>query len=153
MMDGDRGVLELNVDAKALREVFLDEGLVGDATEFCAPPTGPLGHEDAMETLPCSAGHTACYVSPYGDVYPCVQFPLPTGNVRKSKFLDIWKHSPEMNEVRSITLGTWGRARLARTAGAARGARGWRTWKATCAGRRARTVRSRLCGLAWRRRG
>ena len=70
MMDGDRGVLELNVDAKALREVFLDEGLVGDATEFCAPPTGPLGHEDAMETLPCSAGHTACYVSPYGDVYP-----------------------------------------------------------------------------------
>ncbi len=105
MMDGDRGVLELNVDAKALREVFEDEGLVGDATEFCAPPTGPLAHEDAMETLPCSAGHTACYVSPYGDVYPCVQFPLPTGNVRKSKFLDIWKHSPEMNEVRSITLG------------------------------------------------
>ncbi len=108
MMDGDRGVLDLNVDAKALREVFLDEGLVGNATEFCAPPTGPLGHEDAMETLPCSAGHTACYVSPYGDVYPCVQFPLPTGNVRKSKFLDIWKHSPEMNEVRSITLGDLG---------------------------------------------
>lgn len=108
MMDGDRGVLELNVDAAALREVFLDEGLVGDATEFCAPPTGPLGHADAMETLPCSAGHTACYVSPYGDVYPCVQFPLPTGNVRKSKFLDIWKHSSEMNEVRSITLGDLG---------------------------------------------
>ena len=33
--------------------------------------------------LPCSAGHTACYVSPYGDVYPCVQFPLPSGNVRQ----------------------------------------------------------------------
>ncbi|MDP9339554.1 MAG: radical SAM protein [Acidobacteriota bacterium] len=104
MMDGDRGILELNVDAKALREVFRDEGLVGNADEFCAPPTGPLAEEDAMETLPCSAGHTACYVSPYGDVYPCVQFPLPTGNVRTTKFLDIWKHSPQMNEVRSITL-------------------------------------------------
>lgn len=105
MMDGDRGILDLNVDAKALREVFMDEGLVGNVGEFCAPPTGPLAPADAMETLPCSAGHTACYVSPYGDVYPCVQFPLPTGNVRTTKFLDIWKHSPQMNEVRSITLG------------------------------------------------
>ena len=57
-----------------------------------------------MNMLPCSAGHTACYVSPYGDVYPCVQFPLPTGNVRTTKFIDIWKHSPQMNEVRSITM-------------------------------------------------
>ena len=44
-----------------------------------------------MEGLPCSAGHTACYVSPYGDLYPCVQFPLPCGNVRRQKFLDIWQ--------------------------------------------------------------
>ena len=29
-----------------------------------------------MDGLPCSAGHTACYISPYGDVFPCVQFPL-----------------------------------------------------------------------------
>ena len=35
----------------------------------------------SLDTLPCSAGHTACYVSPYGDVYPCVQFPLPSGNL------------------------------------------------------------------------
>ncbi|MGB6684481.1 MAG: SPASM domain-containing protein, partial [Candidatus Acidiferrum sp.] len=54
--------------------------------------------------LPCSAGHTACYVSPYGDVYPCVQFPLPSGNVRQMKFIDIWRDSPQLNEVRSITL-------------------------------------------------
>jgi radical SAM protein with 4Fe4S-binding SPASM domain len=57
-----------------------------------------------MDSLPCSAGHTACYVSPYGDVYPCVQFPLPSGNVRGAKFLDIWRHSPQLNEVRSIHL-------------------------------------------------
>jgi radical SAM protein with 4Fe4S-binding SPASM domain len=31
-----------------------------------------------------------------------VQFPLPTGNVRKQKFLDIWRYSPQMNDVRSI---------------------------------------------------
>lgn len=102
MMDGDRGILSLNVDEAALREVFRDKAIVGNVEEFCAPPRGV--DEDALDMLPCSAGHTACYVSPYGDVYPCVQFPLPTGNVRHTKFLDIWRDSPQFKEVRSITL-------------------------------------------------
>ena len=55
-----------------------------------------------MDGFPCSAGHTACYISPYGDVFPCVQFPLPSGNMRRQKFLDIWRHSPQLKEVRSI---------------------------------------------------
>ena len=102
MMDGDRSILELNVDKAALQEVFRDGALVGNVEEFCAPPQGV--NEDALDMLPCSAGHTACYVSPYGDVYPCVQFPLPSGNVRRTKFVDIWRDSPQLKEVRSITL-------------------------------------------------
>ncbi len=102
MMDGDRSILELNVDKAALREVFRDGALVGNVEEFCAPPQGV--DEDALDMLPCSAGHTACYVSPYGEVYPCVQFPLPSGNVRRTKFVDIWRDSPQLKEVRSITL-------------------------------------------------
>jgi radical SAM protein with 4Fe4S-binding SPASM domain len=102
MMDGDRSILDLNVDQAALREVFRDGNLVGDVTEFCSPPVG--ANEDVLDSLPCSAGHTACYVSPYGDVYPCVQFPLPSGNVRRNKFLDIWRNSPQLKEVRSITV-------------------------------------------------
>jgi len=105
MMDGDRSILNLNIERAQLEHVFRDASLRGTSSEtFCAPPSGPYAVEDAMATLPCSAGHTACYVSPYGDVYPCVQFPLPTGNVRTTPFLDIWKHSPQMNEVRSITM-------------------------------------------------
>jgi radical SAM protein with 4Fe4S-binding SPASM domain len=104
MMDGDRSILSLGIEQEELQQVFRDEGLVGNVDEFCAPPAGPMAEADAMDTLPCSAGHSACYISPYGDLYPCVQFPLPSGNVRRSKFLDIWRHSPELNEVRSITI-------------------------------------------------
>jgi len=102
MMDGDRSILSLNVEHSALREVFRDKGLVGDVDDFCsiaAPAT-----EDVLSSTPCSAGHTTCYVSPYGDVFPCVQFPLPTGNVRKQRFIDVWRHSERMNDVRSIRL-------------------------------------------------
>lgn len=102
MMDGDRSILKLNVDEATLREVLHDESIVGNVEELCAPTQQPGG--DDLDSLPCSAGHTACYVSPYGDVYPCVQFPLPCGNVRHTKFIDIWRQSPQLNEVRAIRL-------------------------------------------------
>jgi radical SAM protein with 4Fe4S-binding SPASM domain len=103
MMDGDRSILALNVDEATLKEVFHDAAVAGNVEEFCAPPRQAPDSDD-LDSLPCSAGHTACYVSPYGDVYPCVQFPLPSGNVRHTRFLDIWRHSPQLNEVRSIRL-------------------------------------------------
>jgi radical SAM protein with 4Fe4S-binding SPASM domain len=102
MMDGDRTVLDLNAGESALHNLFRDESLVGNAEEFCAPPPSP--DEGSMESLPCSAGHTACYVSPYGEFYPCVQFPLSCGNVRQQPFIDIWRNSEQLKEVRAIRL-------------------------------------------------
>ena len=102
MMDGDRSVLNLGVRQDVLRDVFRDKALIGDVDEFCT--IAAPGDENALSALPCSAGHTTCYVSPYGDVFPCVQFPVTTGNVRTQPFLDIWRYSDRMNEVRSIRL-------------------------------------------------
>jgi AdoMet-dependent heme synthase len=99
-MDGDTSVLALRIPGSELKQVFHNEQLVNDVEEFCAPPPPP--GEDIMDGFPCSAGHTACYITPYGDVFPCVQFPLPSGNVRRQKFLDIWQNSPQLEEVRSI---------------------------------------------------
>src|SRR6202042_639557 len=75
-MDGDTSILALRIPGSDLKQVFHNEELVGNVEEFCAPPPAP--GEDVMEGFPCSAGHTACYISPYGDVFPCVQFPLPS---------------------------------------------------------------------------
>ena len=101
-MDGDTSILTLRIPPRTLGEVFHDERMVGDVTTFCAPPPGP--DDSVLDGFPCSAGHTACYISPYGDVYPCVQFPLPCGNVRSEKFLEIWRHSKALVEVRSIRV-------------------------------------------------
>ncbi|QIL20522.1 radical SAM protein [Thermomonas sp. HDW16] len=105
MMDGDRSIVSLNMDADRLTGVMRDATLLGDqADRVLAPPSGPTPLEEAYKTLPCSAGHTACYVSPYGDVYPCVQFPYKVGNVREQGFIDIWRDSPQLNEVRAIRV-------------------------------------------------
>lgn len=99
-IDGDSSILGLRVDGSELNRLFHDPKLVGDVEQFCAPPPPP--GEDVMEGYPCSAGHTSCYISPYGDVFPCVQFPLPSGNVRKQRFIEIWRDSAQLKQVRSI---------------------------------------------------
>jgi len=99
-MDGDTSLLDLRIAGEQLGQIFRQRELVGNVEEFCAPPTAP--DESVMDGYPCSAGHTACYISPYGDVFPCVQFPLPCGNIRQQKFIDIWRTSAQFNEVRSI---------------------------------------------------
>lgn len=101
-LNGDRSLLALNVSSDDLRSVLHDPAVVGEVGEFCAPPTAPDAFQ--LDALPCSAGHSACYISPYGDVYPCVQFPLPCGNVRKQGFADIWQNSPELTEVRGVRI-------------------------------------------------
>ena len=100
MMNGDTAVLALRIPGEDLPNVFGNPNLVPNMEEFCAPPK-PVTDDD-MEGYSCSAGHSFCYISPYGDVFPCVQFPLPSGNIRQQKFIDIWNHSPELKEVRSI---------------------------------------------------
>ena len=99
-IDGNTAVLALRAPGAELRRVFRNEELVGNVAEFCAPPSAP--DEDVMDGYPCSAGHTSCYISPYGEVFPCVQFPLPSGNLRREKFVEIWRHSSALKEVRSI---------------------------------------------------
>jgi radical SAM protein with 4Fe4S-binding SPASM domain len=100
MMDGNTSVLSLRIPGDQLPEIFHNPALISNQEEFCAPPKPPT--EEDLDSYSCSAGHSFCYISPYGDVFPCVQFPLPTGNIRSQKFLDIWNFSPQLTEVRSI---------------------------------------------------
>ena len=102
MMNGDTGVLSLRVEPPKLLQIFRDRSLVPD--DFCAPPSSAAPDQDTLEAMPCSAGHTACYISPYGEVFPCVQFPLPTGNLRSQRFEQIWHRSPQFADVRAIRV-------------------------------------------------
>lgn len=99
-INGDTSVLALRISGEQLHQTFRTRELVGDVAAFCAPPAAV--DADVLDGLPCSAGHTACYISPYGEVFPCVQFPLLCGNVRRQRFVDIWRDSPKMRQVRAI---------------------------------------------------
>lgn len=48
----------------------------------------------------CGAGRTIFTVNPYGDVYPCIAFPLVVGSLREESFGRIWKTSRELGRLR-----------------------------------------------------
>jgi radical SAM protein with 4Fe4S-binding SPASM domain len=101
-LNGDRSIVSLGLSSSALKEVFHTEEFVGDVDEFCAPVS--TVDDNVLDGYSCSAGHTLCYVSPFGDVYPCVQFPMPCGNLREQSFREIWRASTALNELRSIQV-------------------------------------------------
>jgi radical SAM protein with 4Fe4S-binding SPASM domain len=110
-MDGDMGLLQLRSSTKELLPILQDATLnpracstdSSDAVSFSTGSATSSGIESqAYDDIPCSAGHNSCYISPYGDVFPCVQMPVATGNLRTQSFEDIWFRSAEMNRVREV---------------------------------------------------
>jgi len=116
MMDGSSGPLEHRASVSSLLPVLRDPVLhackpqpssAAASTMDALPSTFgsavSSGIESAAyEDLPCSAGHNSCYISPYGDVFPCVQLPQAAGNLRREKFEDIWYHAPQLERLRAI---------------------------------------------------
>ena len=96
--------LRLHISDKDLKKVFLDSTLQkgNDNFEENSSPQGD--YKGIFNIIPCGAGHLSCYISPYGDVYPCVQLPINCGNLREKTFFDIWRKSPQILNMRSITI-------------------------------------------------
>ncbi len=76
---------------------------------FSYEPAELIGLEDetrmnASGPGPCRAGKAICSVSPRGDVFPCIMFPLKLGNLRQSSFESLWRLEPcaELRYLRSM---------------------------------------------------
>jgi AdoMet-dependent heme synthase len=102
MLNGDGSVLSLRITQADLQEIMRTEEFVGDVAEFCSPVS--TLDDKILEGYSCSAGHSLAYISPFGDVFPCVQFPMPCGSVRKQSFREIWDRSAALTELRSVQV-------------------------------------------------
>jgi len=53
---------------------------------------------------PCMAGKALCAVKFDGTVTPCVSLLYTVGDLKKERFLDIWRNSPEMKKFKFLKL-------------------------------------------------
>ncbi|HEY6263461.1 MAG TPA: radical SAM protein [Candidatus Acidoferrum sp.] len=116
MMDGNQAPLAHRIPVSSLLPVMQDPALhackpqpTAEAARAMQDYPATIGsavssgiESSAYEDLPCSAGHNSCYISPYGDVFPCVQLPQAAGNLRRERFRDIWYHAPQLERLRGI---------------------------------------------------
>src|SRR5258708_39358690 len=116
MLDGSGGPLAHRASVSSLLPVLQDPLLNACKPQPSAQTTRAMDalppvpgsavssevESKAYEDLPCSAGHNSCYISPYGDVFPCVQLHQAAGNLRREKFEDIWYQAPELERLLAI---------------------------------------------------
>ena len=118
--DGDRSPLALTPSREGVLNLFRYEFARGEAAAAqAAPPasanTAPaevvaIGARQADADLGprapekhCGAGSSGIAVDPFGNVYPCVQWRRPVGNLHESSIAEIWAHSRGLNEIRELT--------------------------------------------------
>ena len=96
--------------ARAARARELD-GVAATAQPEAAgmPPVQAMrladdGLAPAAAAKHCGAGSSGIAVDPYGNVYPCVQWRRPVGNLHERSIRDIWASSSGLAEVRALTV-------------------------------------------------
>ena len=115
--DGDRSPLELSPTPEGLRGLFRvlreraeaaeagREGPARDAARRRAlQPAADEGLPAPGDGKHCGAGSSTVAIDPYGNVYPCVAWRIPSGNLHDASIEEIWRGSEVLGRVRETTL-------------------------------------------------
>lgn len=116
--DGDREPLSVSPSREGVLRLFrLQEERARRAMEGQEPATPAAatvaiarGADDGTAPMApisvdkhCGAGSSGIAVDPYGNVYPCVQWRRPVGNLHEQRIGEIWAGSAGLSQVREIT--------------------------------------------------
>jgi len=95
--DGNMAPVNLSLDQQQLYNIFSDPVLAKELSQpvKCLPLPG--------EEI-CATGRRHCLISPYGDLFPCMVYPVPAGNLREKSFHEIWNGSPLLQDLRTKTV-------------------------------------------------
>lgn len=112
--DGDTEPLRIGVSADGLRRLFaiqtrraeaqIRAGEVGAQPEVMREGDAVLGDAPVAPDKHCGAGSSGIAIDPVGNVYPCVQWRRPAGNLHRSSIKEIWTGSAELDAVRRLTV-------------------------------------------------
>lgn len=96
-LNGSQEPLKLQISGREIMQVLSDP--IFSKNDYPEPDEEYSG---IFNSIPCGAGHMSCYISPSGEVMPCVQVQTDCGNLNKKAFSEIWSHSSVLNDFRTI---------------------------------------------------
>jgi MoaA/NifB/PqqE/SkfB family radical SAM enzyme len=102
--DGGREPLAISPSRAGVARMFALQAARASAGEALAVAKGADdGTLPAAVEKHCGAGSAGVAVDPYGNVYPCVQWRRPVGNLHRQSIREIWTSSAGLREVRDLT--------------------------------------------------
>ncbi len=97
--DGDTSPLAIRPSDDGVRDFYryLDHRVPdAEAVDTC--------HGEPSIQKNCGAGASGLAIDPYGNVYPCVQWRRPLGNLHQQAIEAIWQGSPALAQVRQLNV-------------------------------------------------
>lgn len=73
---------------------------IAHGTRMHAAPDPSGGRPLSTMTRGCLAGTAVCFVSNEGEIYPCGYLPVSAGNVRRTRFGEIWRGAKVFTDLR-----------------------------------------------------
>jgi MoaA/NifB/PqqE/SkfB family radical SAM enzyme len=106
--DGSREPLAISASREGMTRLFAVQTERALRRAVPPAPAGPVvassGSEPPVPTdRHCGAGSSGLAIDPYGNVYPCVQWRRPVGNLHEKRIGEVWSTSPGLREVRGLT--------------------------------------------------
>jgi radical SAM protein with 4Fe4S-binding SPASM domain len=95
--DGDTAPLVLRTDSAALARALVHPRVLAESPLEILPPRDP-------DERPCVVGTSTVKIGPNGDVYPCVTYPEPVGNLRERPFAAIWAGGAVLDRLRALRV-------------------------------------------------
>ena len=108
--DGSREPLQVAATREGVLRLFRLQFERGRAVGSADGQSGEVARGGDDGTLPapvhkhCGAGSSGIAIDPYGNVYPCVQWRQPVGNLHRQSIGEIWMRSAGLTEVRDLTV-------------------------------------------------
>lgn len=97
-LNGDQAPLHSQIDDIDLYRFFKRN--LELEKELLDPEYDDVEYPHVDQDILCNAVHNYCYISPYGEVFPCIELPIKCGNLNKTTFEEIWYKSKNMLMVR-----------------------------------------------------
>lgn len=113
--DGSREPLQVAATREGVLRLFrlqFERGRGSEGPSVEVARGGDDGTLPAPVHKHCGAGSSGIAVDPYGNVYPCVQWRRPVGNLHRQPIGEIWHGSADLAEVRETTVEVKERLRV-----------------------------------------
>jgi MoaA/NifB/PqqE/SkfB family radical SAM enzyme len=101
--NGDKSPLDILPSREGIAQLFRMlrvRSEDGDGQAISVGPEGDTGLVPVRSRKHCGAGSSTVAVDPFGDVYPCVQWRLSSGNLHRQSIKEIWSGSSVLEDVR-----------------------------------------------------